>query len=225
MKRNKLLLLLLGFILGGIFCPQILLGETQTKQIEVNFVPFKLMFDREEKQPEKPIFLFEGSVYVPLRFFAESIGTEVFYDEDKKTIWVGRQLGDIPKNLVDFQPVYKSDSVVLNSSEKLFDGKLYGSGITFFNSRESVKYKLNGDAYYFSAILGPSINYSNSQESYIIITVDGKEVFRSPNFISLEGHENSLPQEIKINIEGAKELIIEKHGSTRLSLMEAKLWY
>ncbi len=54
-------------------------AATASKTIQVTFLPIKYLFDGVEKKPPEGQagFVYQGTVYVPLRFVGEALGKEV----------------------------------------------------------------------------------------------------------------------------------------------------
>lgn len=62
-------------------------GST-TKTLEVNYSDIKVYVDGELKSSEQEPFMYEGTTYVPLRFISESLGSEVTWVGDTKSIYL-----------------------------------------------------------------------------------------------------------------------------------------
>ena len=52
-----------------------------TSKLNGHFAPVQYVFDNVAKQPQKPGFIYNGTLYVPLRFVAESIGFVLDWDQ------------------------------------------------------------------------------------------------------------------------------------------------
>ncbi|MED0681072.1 stalk domain-containing protein [Aneurinibacillus thermoaerophilus] len=87
-KAKDIKLLSAGFLAGAIFCSG---AAYAASSIKVDFLPLKYYFDGEQKTTSKPGFIYNGTAYVPLRFFSESLGKEVEWDPKTLSIYVGKK--------------------------------------------------------------------------------------------------------------------------------------
>jgi cyclophilin family peptidyl-prolyl cis-trans isomerase len=100
--------LLVGIAIGVTLSGTVVSASGST--IEVYFKNLRMMFDGVEKAPEdKPVFIYEGTTYVPLRFIGESMGKLVQYDANNETIWVGgKRYSQPPEMAIDPEKRYKA---------------------------------------------------------------------------------------------------------------------
>jgi cyclophilin family peptidyl-prolyl cis-trans isomerase len=100
--------LLVGIAIGVTLSGTVVSAGGST--IEVYFKNLRMMFDGVEQSPEdKPVFIYEGTTYVPLRFIGESMGKLVQYDANIETIWVGgKRYSQPPAMAIDSEKRYKA---------------------------------------------------------------------------------------------------------------------
>lgn len=81
--------IIMGLLMGVILTTSIAFAAST--MIEVSFTDLTYIFHGTEKVPPsgQKGFIYKDTTYVPLRFVAESLGEEVGWDGDTKTIYVG----------------------------------------------------------------------------------------------------------------------------------------
>lgn len=148
---------IVGFIIGSILCSSIVYA---TSNIEVNFLPLKYYFDGIEKNPSQDLqgFIYRNRTYVPLRFIAESLGKEVIWEDETKSILIGK----VPENVLDNndQNIEKTHvnplkfnqhlQSLLDEGQKVITGEQvlkYGEWIYYVDYSKGMKlYKMKSDA-------------------------------------------------------------------------------
>jgi len=217
--------MLFGIFLGNMISAPIIFGETLKDKIDVIFnSKIKYMFDRVEKVSEKPTLFYDGTIYVPIDFLTSNMGKEYLYDNEDQIIYIGRKPGDESVNLAGIKE-QSINAVSTKATEVLFDSKKYEDGITFMQNRSDIRYSLNNKYLYLTATVGPISSYTNSDKSYLIFYGNGREIYRTPEFMALNGTYLNKPVKIRIAIDDISNLKIELVGTTRIGLMDVKLWY
>lgn len=84
MKRFRFTL---GFVAGALVFGSVgVAAASSPKTIEVLFGVKDVKINNVSKMPEQAPFLYEGTTYVPLRYIAENLGSEVQWDEANQTV-------------------------------------------------------------------------------------------------------------------------------------------
>lgn len=84
MKRFRFTL---GFVAGALVFGSVgVAAASSSKTIEVMFGVKDVKINGESKMPEQSPFLYEGTTYVPLRYIAENLGSEVRWDGENQTV-------------------------------------------------------------------------------------------------------------------------------------------
>ncbi|SEL78983.1 NPCBM/NEW2 domain-containing protein [Paenibacillus sp. OK003] len=88
-----------SFIFGFFAC--LLITGTSAYAMEPTMTEIYLrkityMFDGIEKKPPQGSegFIYQGSIYVPLRFVSESMNKDIGWDDTKSTVWIGKSNDD-----------------------------------------------------------------------------------------------------------------------------------
>ncbi|MFZ5945141.1 MAG: NPCBM/NEW2 domain-containing protein [Bacillota bacterium] len=225
-KFTILAILLVGIFLGNLFNTTAIFGETTQVKKEVYFnSKIKYMFDRVEKANEKPTIFYDGKIYVPIDFLTSNMGKDYLYNNEEEIIYIGKKPGDESRSLTGMKE-QSQNAVSINVTETLFDSKKYENGIAFMQNRSDIRYYLNDKKYLsLTATVGPIVSYMNSDRSYLIFYGNGREIYRTPEFVARNGTYLSQPMKIKIPIENITNLKIEMVGTTRIGLMDVKVWY
>jgi hypothetical protein len=223
LKRKSAMMFMAVFMVIPIFG---LLATSGFPKMEVTVAPFKIYFDRVEKTTDKYVFIYEGTTYVPLRYIAENIGHKVTYDEKTQSIWIGSAPGDKYMTLRKLQPKEIPPSIVMVNNGRLYGEKKYEEGIAFMHTGEVIRYDLEKKYLKLSGVVGPLGEYTNSEESCLVFYGDGREIYRTPMFVAMNGNLKNAPMQIEIDVSNVSILKIEMQGKgTRLGFMEPKLWY
>lgn len=226
MRKKLAVVLVLGILIGSLLPLPAVLSETVKKKIDVYYTSLKIKFDRVEKKTNNPVFIYEDTTYVPLRFISENMGEEVTYDPENNTIWIGSKPGDLEKYLIQLKEKEATKSIEINKQAKLFDEVEYDDGIIFNEIRDEIRYYLNSEYMYLTARLGPIAGYDNNNKSCLVFYGDGQEIYRSPDFIARFGTILNSPINIKIDVSNITNLkIVLEGGNTKIGLMNAKLVY
>ncbi|TXK71832.1 copper amine oxidase N-terminal domain-containing protein [Paenibacillus sp. N3.4] len=83
----------LGFIAGALVFGSVgVAAASSSKTIEVLFNVKDVKINNVSKMPEQQPFIYEGTTYVPLRYIAENLGSDVGWDEVNQTVTInGKQ--------------------------------------------------------------------------------------------------------------------------------------
>jgi cyclophilin family peptidyl-prolyl cis-trans isomerase len=100
--------LVIGMLIGMLLSGSVVYASGSTMEVYVKNL--RLMFDGVEKKLEdKPMFIHDGTTYVPLRFMSETLGKLVQYDAAKETVWVGgKQYEKAPDMQIDTDKSYRA---------------------------------------------------------------------------------------------------------------------
>lgn len=109
MKKN-----IISFILGAVIFSTITAYATNGNLIEVFYNVERIVVNGSTYSPEQKPFIYNGSVYVPLRFIGESFGKKVSWDSNIKTVFIK---DDIKKDGQDIIEEY--DLKISDTKEKL----------------------------------------------------------------------------------------------------------
>ena len=139
-------------------------GYAAGAKIEVSFRPLKYYFDGVEKVPasDKAGFIYNSTTYVPLRFIAEALGSEVTWDEKSNSIYMGEKpVGTAPKvDEVSHQ-----------------NGTYRGAYIDGGQMQVGVEFKLENNivkSFALKHLEYKSVNYLKEQEDQNIIGIRGQ---------------------------------------------------
>lgn len=217
-------------------------------KIEVYFENLRYMFDGVEKKPAADAkgFIYEGTTYVPLRFVGEALGQEVNWEDETKTIWIGRQplrpvkLTDLPVSGQD----EAAGSLAVNSwssgghntaAEKAFtiNGKTYRSGIglylhdapypPYIRTGGNATYDLAGKYARLTGVVGAgNSTLDETAEGKLVLIGDGKELLAVPGIFA--GRD---PKKVDVDVTGVQELTVrfqsDRNGLINLILADPKL--
>lgn len=75
-------------------------GHSINQEIKVFFKDIKIMINNKEVIAKDKVFLYNNTVYVPLRSLAESLSYNVHWDENSSSISITEK----PKNIIPTQP-------------------------------------------------------------------------------------------------------------------------
>ncbi|MFY0546148.1 stalk domain-containing protein [Brevibacillus sp. H7] len=81
-----------GIVAGSVLFSGLALAAPGDGLTELNKTPFTYYFEGVPKSPTTEVqgILHKNSVYVPIRFVAESLGKTVIYDAKSKSIYIGK---------------------------------------------------------------------------------------------------------------------------------------
>lgn len=215
--------LLIGVIVGSLLTSGAVFAGNS--EFVLSLFEAKLIFNGQEKQgSEKPYMysngkdyvptslIYNGTTYVPLRFFAESMGQPVDYKNETQTIYVGkvpegekvaRYMSDILK------PFYSSGLFGLQvvSNNMTMAGNQYKKGYTLMYSYEGTSsFNLEGKFENINGLVG-LLDESNRSDATVDFYGDDKLI------TSIQLDKGSLPKDLNINVKGVIRLDI-KYKST-----------
>jgi len=82
----------LGFVAGAlVFGSMGVAVASSTKTIDVLFGVKDIKINNVSKMPEQAPFLYQGTTYVPLRYIAESLGSDVRWDISSQTVLINNK--------------------------------------------------------------------------------------------------------------------------------------
>ncbi len=81
-----------GILAGAVLFSGVAWASEGAQIQELNKIPFTYYFEGVPKSPQIDVqgILHKNSVYVPIRFVAESLGKPVIYDAKSKSIYIGK---------------------------------------------------------------------------------------------------------------------------------------
>lgn len=225
---NKFKHLLIGVIAGSLLTSGAVFAGNS--EYVLSLFEAKLVFNGQEKQgSEKPYMynngkdyvptslIYNGTTYVPLRFFAESMGQPVDYKGETQTIYVGkvpegekvaRYMSDILK------PFYSSSYSGLQVSNNItMAGKQYKKGFSIiFNNDVTSSFNLEGKYENINGLVG-LLDENNRYDATVDFYGDDKLI------TSIQLDKGSLPKDLNINVNGVIRLDIKyKSGGSFLGL-------
>lgn len=177
MKRLGTLVLCAALLCGGVFAANI------TKTIDVQYLDIKLVVDGVQVTPKdvngavvEP-FVYNGTTYLPIRAIGETLGKEVDWDGNTRTVYVGKIPGKVSENYL--YPYEKNDaSSYMEDSTNYFTmmGKKYTQGLEFSSWSGAYGY-YNLDGKYSSVEFDVGhIDGKRSESTLIYIYIDGEVV-------------------------------------------------
>lgn len=206
------------FILGGMTFTYFSTTEAASdmKKISVFQDPINYYVDKVEKVPSEGQsgFNYQGTIYVPMRFIAESLGEKVTWDGKTKSVYIG----DVPKftALKDVKPIgneedhffHNPSSITISTGEKFERsyqlGGYHGGGAV---QDHTVEYLANGNYKGFETYLAPikKLAANSSGIGFLKIYADGKLAYDS----------GAIKDKVKVyvNLEGASKVKFELEGS------------
>lgn len=237
MKKHSLTLLL-GIIIGALMFGSTL-TYAYTRQIDVDFASIRYFFNGVEKYPPYGMegFIYEGRVYVPLRFMVESSGQTVVWDN--YNIYVGQatpqanpnenQIPLIEQYMSDvMEPYYTSDFAINKdggfSGLMRMGGKDYLKGYQIYDggipSQGKISFNLEGKYNSISGLIGVDDN-NGGGNSYITFYGDDRVL------AYYEVRTGELPQQLYVNVSGVSKLDIEVFNDTNnaVDLVNLKINY
>lgn len=240
-----------GFILG-VASALLVTGATvayaaNSAKIEVYFENLRYMFDGVEKKPtDAKGFIYDGTTYVPLRFVSEALGKEVNWEDETKTIWVGRQ-PPRPVKLTDLSVSGQDEaagSLATNgwssagfntAAEATFtiNGKTYRNGIglylhdapypPYIRTGGNAAYHLAGKYTRLTGFIGAGHStLDDTAQGTLTLVGDGKELLTITGILA--GHD---PKKVDVDLTGVQELTVhfqsDRNGLINMILAEPNL--
>ncbi len=214
-----------GFIASAILCGGAVFAGSQ---FTLSQFDAKLVFNGTEKAgSNKPgmynngssyvptALIYNGTTYVPLRFFADSSGLPVKYDSKAKTIFVGkvpederiqRTMSDLIKPYSVSHNVWIGSGVEVDKSMKL-GGKEYNKGYKFTiqgsgDYKTTGHFNLEGKYINISGIAGIQDNWSGEYTTKVSFFGDDKLLG------SVDVKNGELPKNFSIDVTGVLKLDI-----------------
>ncbi|MEK3729089.1 MULTISPECIES: stalk domain-containing protein [Lysinibacillus] len=219
MKKLLIITSYLGFfILGGLTFTYFSTTEAASdlKKISVYQDPINYYVNKVEKVPQKGQsgFNYQGTIYVPMRFVAESLGEKVTWDGKTKSVYIG----EVPQftSLKDIKPIGRDEdplfhnpsSIVIHTGEKFERsyqlGGYHGGGAVQDHTAE---YLANGNYKGFETNLAPikKLAANSFGVGFLKIYADGKLIYDS----------GAIKDKVKVhvNLDGASKVKFELEGS------------
>ncbi|TEB17722.1 hypothetical protein Psfp_00214 [Pelotomaculum sp. FP] len=125
---------LLIFMLGRVFMKKFIIGLivgiilTSAGMAAGADDPVKIVLNGKEVQPDTPPQIIDGRTFVPLRFVAESLGINVSWDADNRTVVMTTPENMPPYSLVSYQKLNDEYGYVILGEVKNESNKTYSEG-------------------------------------------------------------------------------------------------
>lgn len=188
---------------------------------ELTFRKITYMFDGAEKKPPEGMdgFIYNGSLFVPLRFISESLNKDIEWDEAESTVWVGKKATDLYLN--EIKPSRVEGTIKPRYGTVHLAGMYYLNGVTVSfpeeiqsNKEITVQYNLNGQYTRFSGLIGIDDSTKNSDSLGTVKMIgDNKEL---QVFSSLKG--GNVAQTFEQDVTGIATLKIVYRRETTEAL-------
>ncbi len=190
---KKVLYLVIVFLIGAITLGGFSFAGDYWEKIEISTRPLNYYINNVERTPPEGQsgFIYKGTTYVPLRFIAESLGEEVYWDGSTYSIYIGDKpegtrvrMEDMDIHTTEYESFRKSFSkFTSNTGETFTRGYLLGEGTTgWWQGQITRDYILDGKYNSFSTMLVPNKYWTTqgAQDSIggIAIYGDGEEILR-----------------------------------------------
>ena len=164
-------------------------------------------------------FIYNGTTYVAVAAVSKSLGENVKWDGDTKSVYIGKHEG-ASYNLLSVCPPYQTycydeDATVEMAGQKYTNAiKIWGDG--WIDTRGYALFNLNGAYDTLSFIAGHIDGYSGTKTQYNIY-LDGELAY------SVDLNIEDLPQKYEIDLNGAVQMKIEGKYSNSFALAELKV--
>ena len=198
----------MGFLSASLLVTGIGYAANTTTLYDVLVEGVKIVVDGQKINPTdangnsvEPI-IYNGTTYLPVRAVANALGKAVYWDGPNYTVYLGNMDGKL-----EYPTVMLKDLTSISNrpqiTSKLTDnyGNNYGSA--FYNKDDNYQYLLNMKYSRFKGKLYVPEGVISDSSCNVIITVDGKEVYRSPLMTK-----TSQPVSFDVNVTGGNDFII-----------------
>lgn len=209
--------LLTGLIIGSVLTTGV--AYAAGSDYVLSLFQAKLVFNGVEKQgSDKPYMyhngqdyvptslIYNGTTYVPLRFFSEAVGLPVDYDGSTETISVGKTPGGskIATYMSDIlKPYYTSGGSISSNPNMTIAGDSYRKGYMIDDTSEfTASFNLAGKYENIDGLVG-LIDGNNKSDATLYFYGDDKLLS------TVEIPKGSLPQNLNVGVKGVIKLDIK----------------
>jgi len=151
------------------------------------------------------VFVYEGTTYVPLRAVSQSLGKDVSYEANSKSVYIGKNTGGT-KYLMDVCPPYEKNYYFGKEKSWVMAGHSYANGFTMIVSGASAYWNLDGKYEKISFDFG-HVDGTPMLGGKFTIYLDG--VVKCV----IEANSNELPTHYELDLAGAKQMVISSDYS------------
>ncbi|CQR59064.1 NPCBM/NEW2 domain-containing protein [Paenibacillus riograndensis] len=201
-----------SFIFGFFAC--LLITGTSAYAMEPTMAGIYLrkityMFDGIEKKPPQGSegFIYQGSIYVPLRFVSKSLNKDIEWDDAKSTVWIGKGNADdyfshqIPTRV---EGDLKFEIGVANIGGNKYSHRGYKVSFPEKSNQGMLQFNLAGQYSKFDGFLGIDDSTKNSTAlGTLKIIGDNRELL---SFTNLKGGDQ--PKRFEVDLSGVSTLQI-----------------
>ena len=186
-----------------------------TKTLQAEYANISLVVDGQTIVPKDAAgnvvepFIVNGTTYLPVRAIGSALGKDVQWDSETKTVFVGSAPAADKNWMKELPPYQTTGLTVYDGGNTTFSvaGVAHNTGLRFFGLYESNFGLWNLDGSYNRLTMKVGhLDGSNPSGGTLYAYLDGKLAQSYP--IAWDG----LPQEISLNLAGAKQLKLEWKG-------------
>lgn len=210
MKKESVKGIIIGFLLGALFCTGIGYAVSTTTLYDVLIEGVKIVVDGKELHPTdvngkmvEP-FIYNGTTYLPVRAVANAMNKAVSWDGENFTVYLGDMEGKLDYPTVELEKMTSIDQKP-ESTDALTDNydKRYSRAIYNGYNRYSFEYLLNMKYSRFRGTLYVPKGETGSNSCYLTIEADGKTIYTSPAMTK-----TSRPVDIDVSVKGCNDIKI-----------------
>lgn len=160
-------------------------------------------------------FIYNGTTYVAVRGVSNSLGQDVLWDGDTRSVYIGKHAGSIAY-LMDVCPPYKTEGgcfKYLESDGKSFQmgGNKYTNGFVLHNNngwdlRGKIFFNLNGKYSNMELEIGHYDGHGGNADATVSFVVDGRTIKE------VDVSKDGLPQKINVPLNNGLQLVITYDG-------------
>lgn len=211
MKRRQKATWFLSGILAAVLAVNLLspaLAALSARNIEVHtgvnvYVDDRKLNPTDSNGNTVPVFIYNGTTYLPVRAISETLNTPVQWDGSTSSVYIGKHTGNTPavwlKDLDYFTRVYSYYSSKIDDKDNL--GNTYQNAISIGDF--DVTYVLNGQYSHMTGTLYQRYEYRNRYSSTMEVYGDGELIYNA----SMEP--GKMPVEFDIDLTGVLQLQIK----------------
>lgn len=221
--------IIIGFAIFSLLSGTIVFASQSGKMISVIYNKIKIVVDGKSITPKdaqgkivEP-FLYNGTIYMPVKAVGEAAGKTVYWDGKKSTVYFGKIDGKTPVENLTKLTVFKGNELTLNAA-----GYTDNTGILHHPAAEVGGDNWDNDSPTYTGTYLLNMKYSRLKgnvsldsrtknstfEIYLNIYGDDKLIYTSKVIAS-----GSYPQDFNVDVSGVVQLRLEIDGQSR-SVME-----
>lgn len=235
-KRQKAAWFLSGILTAALvsttFSPALaLFSKTIQVQSGINFyVDDRKLTPKDANGNPIEAFMYNNYTYLPVRAISEALDVPIQWDNDTKSVYIGKHTGDEPAVWVGEMDYFsKFGDYKFNSTTKDNLGKEHTHSIHLYNTYNAfgysnfyVTYKLNERYSYLTGLFYQKYaSRSEGDNSTLEIYADGESVWKATVGPGLD------PVELNLNVQGVQELkfrLIGGGSCKNAAIGELGLW-